>query len=74
MVLNGGEVMDNNNIRPCELCGDTTSFERHTRDLPHEGEVCTECDRWICDGCVDWYYMSEHDLVDPICKECTKQQ
>ena len=65
-----GSCVDDN-IRPCEICGADTSFERHRKDLPHEGELCCHCDRWVCIDCVDWQRMDVLETVEIMCKECS---
>lgn len=37
----------------CEDCGSPTSFERTDPSTqPPEGEVCEQCQRWVCPECV----------------------
>lgn len=60
---------ENDNIKPCEICGQLTSFERFHQKDPHEGERTTCCDRWICADCVCWV-DSDDSLI--VCKDCCK--
>ena len=60
-------MMDN--IKPCDICGQATSFERHNKDLPAEGEHTTCCDSWVCEDCVCWVKTDE---VQCLCKDCCK--
>lgn len=37
----------------CEDCGAPTSFERRNPLIePPEGEICEQCQRWVCPDCV----------------------
>jgi hypothetical protein len=56
-----------NNIIPCDICGQKTSFERHTKDLPREGERVACCDSWVCVDCFCWVTSSEGESF---CKDC----
>lgn len=56
-------------IRLCSICEKLTSFERHDESYPPEGEVCIECQRWICEECLDW-----KNSPPPICKECSQEK
>lgn len=57
------------NIIPCDICDQPTSFERDSRSLPTEGEHTTCCDSWVCADCVCWV---ETDEAQTICKDCCK--
>lgn len=61
--------LKSDNIISCEICGQDTSFERHTKDLPNEGERATCCDAWVCVDCICWV---ETDEVQCLCKDCCK--
>jgi hypothetical protein len=54
----------------CERCGTPTSFERTKVEYPPEGDVCYQCDVWICDDCTDWQYMKAMATDNPICVDC----
>lgn len=53
--------------RPCEICGQATSFERWEKDQPFEGELVDCCDRWVCPDCVCWINSDESAMI---CKDC----
>ena len=57
----------------CELCRALTSFERIRLDDPPEGDVCYQCDTWICVGCTDYSYMNKMNTETPICINCGKE-
>jgi hypothetical protein len=59
------------NIIPCEHCGQPTSFERDNVMQPHEGEVCDVCDEWCCTDCIDW---ESCDDGLTICKQCSEER
>lgn len=63
--------MMDENIRPCEICGALTTFERFKESEPHEGELCVDCDQWVCIDCIDWQRMHEIGTVEMLCKECS---
>lgn len=43
----------------CENCGTPTSFERRDPvSQPPEGEVCEQCQMWLCPDCV-------HEIGEP---------
>jgi len=58
------------NVRPCEHCGEPASFMRKEGD-PAEGQNCSECGDWICDKCADWKNSGTDKYSDVVCKECT---
>jgi len=58
------------NLSNCHHCNKPVCFERANKTLPEEYEVCRGCDDHVCNDCVDWKYMKEHDLEDPVCKKC----
>lgn len=64
-IPEAAEVVEN--IRPCSACSKATSFERHTEDLPEEGEVCSSCGEWFCNDCV--VYPNE----SPVCFICNER-
>lgn len=55
------------NIRPCETCGQQTSFERFHEQEPFEGERTECCDKWVCPDCICWTDSDESGLI---CKDC----
>lgn len=57
------------NIRPCETCGQETSFERFHEQEPFEGERTACCDKWVCPDCICWTDSDEGGLI---CKDCCK--
>jgi hypothetical protein len=61
---------EDENISKCHQCGREVSFERHTKDLPEEYEVCYGCDDHVCLVCVDWKHMNKVDTTTPICRKC----
>jgi len=64
--------MSTPNTIPCGHCGADTSWEKTEEHMPSEGEMCIYCDSWVCTGCVDWSFMSHHQMEIPMCKKCTK--
>ena len=73
--VNWDEPVDENGDRlnesKCFHCHKDVSFERMNSSLPEEYEVCMSCDDHVCNDCVDWKFMKEHDMETPVCKECT---
>jgi hypothetical protein len=64
---------DNEDTKKCMHCGNPTSFERKDPlKEPPEGEICSQCDDWVCEGCIDWHHMKKVNSEDNICKECSK--
>ncbi len=61
------------NIISCEICNNQTSFEKLSASLPHEGEKCVGCDKWICVDCVSWEFMDKIAIEIPICVECVSK-
>lgn len=60
------------NIKPCEHCGEPTSFIKEKYD-PAEGQNCSECGDWICDKCADWKNSGTEEHSDVVCKKCTEK-
>ena len=59
--------LSSENIRGCEKKKKKTSFERHSEELPPEGDVCTKCGIWVCPEC--GRYIDE----SPYCVDCYKK-
>jgi len=59
------------NIRPCEHCYISTSFERHHIADPYEGQVCDICDEWCCNDCIDWSMCTDGFTI---CKNCVQEK
>jgi hypothetical protein len=38
----------------------------------HPGSVCSECGRWVCDDCVDWFTMGELESEVILCVDCAR--
>ena len=57
----------------CDHCGEYAGFSESP-----EGSVCTICEDWVCDECVDYVKMRElHEEIDEdcsasLCNKCAK--
>ena len=64
-----GKVFTENN---CQICGEQALLETENREQI-SGDVCSICDNWVCQKCINYEYMKELNTSDTICKNCAKK-
>lgn len=59
--------------KPCDLCENDTSFERHNQAEPPEGHFCQDCGNWICPDC-EGGYRTDGEGARMVCQRCKVNQ